>query len=350
MAQGTRGVDVQSRIANEGIEAFDGGNGPDSGDRASTPPARSSSNSLPGFTQRPVPTREELLGQGVSQNQADRIQFQQHREEVLSQNFARWLMVFSLLLCVMLPTMLGLFLWLVVSYALESNKDCDVPLRMWVVTVCANVAYHTNMCGVGSMHQVILKVCCRHDPQEGRAMPWYVKIYNLMAIVLIFTWHCVGLHWVRISETCEETSPALYDSVRVFASFSVVFNIVVYINTVGLYAIMMFMLRNGMLRSTDNAAPEGTLLQQSVVKFDPVLFKDNMECCICIADFDASTEIRRTRCGHCFHGKCLQGWLKVNRTCPLCRSDLVGEASDAQVVAPAPEVHGNAADDEPCPV
>merc|ERR1712113_117774 len=149
-------------------------------------------------------------------------------------------------------------------------------------------------------------------------------VYNLAATLAIFFWHCIGLHWVRTSDTCEETSPDLFSSVKVFASFSVVFNIFVYVNTVGLYTIMMFMMRNGLLHS-DNAAPDGTLDLQKVVRYDPVAFEDSKECCICIVDFDASAEIRKTNCGHLFHSKCLTGWLKVNRTCPLCRSDLTVE-------------------------
>mmetsp|Transcript_79849 Transcript_79849/g.171133 ORF Transcript_79849/g.171133 Transcript_79849/m.171133 type:complete len:323 (-) Transcript_79849:7-975(-) len=292
-----------------------------------TPPSTTDGVQLAAFRQRPAPnpSQEEVL---LLQQ---RLQVHHYQQEVLGRHFRRWVLTFSFVLCLMLPAMLGLFIWMVISYARESSHECDVPLRLWVIVVCSNVGYHTNFCGAGSLHTVLLKLCCRYDSQERentRPVPWYVRLYNVFVTLAIFIWHCIGLHWIRTSTTCEATSPHLFLSVRVFASFSIVFNIFVYVNTVGLYTIMMFMLRNGMLR-TDDAAPEGTLDQQSVVKFDAELFKDNKECCICIAEFDDKSEIRRTYCGHCFHSKCLTGWLKVNHTCPLCRSDLTVDSKVA---------------------
>ncbi|CAE7509470.1 SMYD3 [Symbiodinium natans] len=45
--------------------------------------------------------------------------------------------------------------------------------------------------------------------------------------------HCMGLHWVLTSENCQEISPDLYMSVKVFAAFSIAFNVFVYLNTAG---------------------------------------------------------------------------------------------------------------------
>jgi len=251
----------------------------------------------------------------------NREQVQQHHLDVLRQNFTCWVVTFSLMLWTLLPTMLVIFLWLLISMFREVEAPCDVPLRWWVIVVCLNVAYHTNICGRGSVHSFVLKNVCRFDPESEDPAPCHVKLYNLLATALVFVWHCVGLHWVTISSTCKDTAPDFYFSVKVFSTFSIVFNIFVCINTVGLYTILMFMLRNGLLNST-NAAPTGTLELQKPVLYDAELFKDNKECCVCMADFDDQSEIRRTSCGHCFHETCLAGWLKVNRTCPLCRTDL----------------------------
>ena len=45
-------------------------------------------------------------------------------------------------------------------------------------------------------------------------------------------------------------------------------------------------------------------------------------CVICFEDFQASTKIRETRCGHLFHSKCILDWIKLkllNPDCPSCR-------------------------------
>lgn len=46
------------------------------------------------------------------------------------------------------------------------------------------------------------------------------------------------------------------------------------------------------------------------------------ECPICLDHFNKDNPAHVTRCGHSFHKKCLQDWLRDNRECPLCRSIL----------------------------
>lgn len=44
-------------------------------------------------------------------------------------------------------------------------------------------------------------------------------------------------------------------------------------------------------------------------------------CSICIADYKGSDELRQLPdCGHVFHVKCVDPWLRMHPTCPLCRT------------------------------
>lgn len=43
------------------------------------------------------------------------------------------------------------------------------------------------------------------------------------------------------------------------------------------------------------------------------------ECAICQTKFQLDEEICSINCGHCFHAKCLQEWVKYKPECPLCR-------------------------------
>merc|ERR1712224_541103 len=126
--------------------------------------------------------------------------------------------------------------------------------------------------------------------------------------------------FIRTSESCEDTSPQLYKSVKMYASFSIVCVVFFLANAIGIYSILSWLLRHGMLTS-DDAAPPGTLDQLQLMKFDATLqvFVDAPECSICLAAFkdsDRRDEIRMTRCGHVFHRKCLGNWLKMKRACP----------------------------------
>ncbi|CAK0801593.1 unnamed protein product, partial [Prorocentrum cordatum] len=167
------------------------------------------------FRQRPLPTSgsETPLASGHSQQEVDARQVRAHQMEVIQAHFNRWVLIFTLLMCVLLPVMLGLFTWLVYSLVADFDLECDVPLKAWTIVVCSNTAYHLN-CGLGSMHTRLLQLCCKYDPTESRPAPWYVRLYNMLMCLLTFAWHCIGLHWVRISDTCGDTSPLLYEAVK----------------------------------------------------------------------------------------------------------------------------------------
>lgn len=52
---------------------------------------------------------------------------------------------------------------------------------------------------------------------------------------------------------------------------------------------------------------------------DDLLLSD---CSVCLEDFVIGDEIMILPCHHHFHTSCAQEWLKHNRTCPLCRTDI----------------------------
>lgn len=44
-------------------------------------------------------------------------------------------------------------------------------------------------------------------------------------------------------------------------------------------------------------------------------------CVVCMCDFEQRQLLRVLPCSHEFHARCVDKWLKTNRTCPICRSD-----------------------------
>ncbi|KAG5178604.1 hypothetical protein JKP88DRAFT_329200, partial [Tribonema minus] len=46
------------------------------------------------------------------------------------------------------------------------------------------------------------------------------------------------------------------------------------------------------------------------------------DCAICLAAFEDGDELRRLRCGHAFHGACLQPWVDHHSDCPLCKASI----------------------------
>ncbi|KAF9616915.1 hypothetical protein IFM89_032877 [Coptis chinensis] len=54
-----------------------------------------------------------------------------------------------------------------------------------------------------------------------------------------------------------------------------------------------------------------------------VLQMENAECCICLSAYDDGAELRELPCRHHFHCACIDKWLYINATCPLCKYNII---------------------------
>ncbi|KVH91340.1 Zinc finger, RING/FYVE/PHD-type [Cynara cardunculus var. scolymus] len=52
--------------------------------------------------------------------------------------------------------------------------------------------------------------------------------------------------------------------------------------------------------------------------------EQTLVCCICLAKYANNDELRELMCTHFFHKNCVDKWLKINASCPLCKTQ-VGE-------------------------
>ncbi|ESQ29060.1 hypothetical protein EUTSA_v10023515mg [Eutrema salsugineum] len=50
---------------------------------------------------------------------------------------------------------------------------------------------------------------------------------------------------------------------------------------------------------------------------------EDAECCICLSAYEDETELRELPCGHHFHCGCVDKWLYINATCPLCKYNIL---------------------------
>ncbi|CAN8240680.1 unnamed protein product [Cochlearia groenlandica] len=50
---------------------------------------------------------------------------------------------------------------------------------------------------------------------------------------------------------------------------------------------------------------------------------EDAECCICLSAYEDETELRELPCGHHFHCNCVDKWLYINATCPLCKYNIL---------------------------
>jgi hypothetical protein len=75
--------------------------------------------------------------------------------------------------------------------------------------------------------------------------------------------------------------------------------------------------RDGDHNAEGGVVAAGTEKERSISGEDAV-------CCICLAKYANNDELRELPCIHFFHKDCVDKWLKINASCPLCKGE-VGE-------------------------
>eukprot|EP00929_Paragymnodinium_shiwhaense_P079324 TRINITY_DN41291_c0_g1_i2.p1 TRINITY_DN41291_c0_g1~~TRINITY_DN41291_c0_g1_i2.p1 ORF type:complete len:416 (-),score=68.11 TRINITY_DN41291_c0_g1_i2:81-1328(-) len=305
-------------------------------------------------------TREDLMERGLSATQADAILVRLHEEEVLLRSFRGWILCFHCLVAALTPAMLGILVWMAWACYADRSQDCDVPLQQWVLVVLLIVVYNSSINRPTPEGSFIVRRLCRfhQDPENMQPSPTRVRVYNAFVSLFIFSWNCVGLHWVRISgeyhkddclrsrdgdcpDACQDVAPNVFLAVKVYAAFNLAFTIFMYVNLVVTQVGYAHLLRVAMYRGmlhTNKGAPKGCLEKTTeVVVTSSGCFSESDSCSICLEDFiESDKEARKIKaCGHVFHKDCLRNWLKVDRVCPLCRTDLAG-LTGVTTTQPAP--------------
>nr|XP_043635876.1 E3 ubiquitin-protein ligase At1g63170-like [Erigeron canadensis] len=76
-------------------------------------------------------------------------------------------------------------------------------------------------------------------------------------------------------------------------------------------------------KETNTGACEGGVVAAGTEK-ERVISGEDAVCCICLAKYADDEELKELPCSHFFHTECVDKWLKINASCPLCKIE-VGE-------------------------
>ncbi|XP_057871383.1 E3 ubiquitin-protein ligase At1g63170 isoform X1 [Cryptomeria japonica] len=87
---------------------------------------------------------------------------------------------------------------------------------------------------------------------------------------------------------------------------------------------------NGSKDDSENhseSSGEGGIIAVGTEKERSVSGEDAM-CCICLGKYKDDEDLRELPCTHYFHVECVDKWLKINASCPLCKHE-IGESSES---------------------
>ncbi|KAK8587326.1 hypothetical protein V6N12_021823 [Hibiscus sabdariffa] len=202
-----------------------------------------------------------------------------------------------------------------------------------------------------------------HLDENSRSVAKQLESANTM---FSFIWWIIGFYWVSVGgQTMAYSSPQLYWLCIVFLGFDVFFVVfcVALACIIGIavccclpciIAILYVVadqegaskedidqlpkykfrkIGNGEKCAGDVQGPIGGVITGCGIdsRVERVLSEDDAECCICLSAYDDGVELRELPCGHHFHCACVDKWLHINATCPLCKYNILKSSAYEEV-------------------
>jgi Ring finger domain len=203
------------------------------------------------------------------------------------------------------------------------NSPCDKPLRWWVLVFTGR-------------HLLLLPLelsrynSIRND--DAASLMSLKRTINHINFAMMI-WFIIGQVWLYSSDSCNKT----------LWVYALVLSIMVYVLiTAPILLVLAFLICLPCvfcvmrLLATEPGAPQDVIQNLPVHTFsrttDEEASDDRQTCSICQNDYEFGDELRELPCKHQFHVACIDQWLPIKRTCPLCRMDITGDNSaDNQV-------------------
>ncbi|KAK1550279.1 hypothetical protein Q3G72_016628 [Acer saccharum] len=111
------------------------------------------------------------------------------------------------------------------------------------------------------------------------------------------------------------------------------------INALPTYKFKLKKTRSGNDRDNNSGAGDGGVVAAGTDKEHAISGEDAV-CCICLARYANNDELRELPCSHFFHKDCVDKWLKINASCPLCKNE-VGETVLGSISATTANILGS---------
>lgn len=241
---------------------------------------------------------------------------------------------------------------LVLGLSLDENPV--VPLRIWLVGYGLQCTVHV-VCVAVEFRRRSRNYATQLTHEGTSTVVKHLESANTM---FSFAWWIVGFYWVSSGgEVLAQDSPKIYWLCIVFLAFDMFFVVfcIALACIIGiavccclpciiavLYAVAdqegatkedieqltkFKFQRVGDVEKLNGEiqGPNGGVMVEcgTDAPIEHVLSAEDSECCICLSAYDDGAELRILPCGHHFHCNCIDKWLYINSTCPLCKYDIL---------------------------
>lgn len=255
---------------------------------------------------------EQPLRRGHSRDE-NRERFRTSQQEAARNLFYQYsccICVCVLLIIVWALIGLYMYVWGWITWIYYHEIPCDQPLAGWLLA---------------QLIWPLIQTCAERIPglrAISKTVPYVIVI---VGAVLFFN-----------VKTCPHTNPELYILVYYYLLFLGISYALGFFISCFLIGLIIYGMMHGWFDQANGADPE-TIKKIQTVTYDPSLFAEegrtdddrpSSECCCCQEQFGADKPIKRTSCQHYFHEECLEKWLKLAKTCPICRLDLDAEYAE----------------------
>lgn len=67
--------------------------------------------------------------------------------------------------------------------------------------------------------------------------------------------------------------------------------------------------------------------KEAIEAMPTVKIEENLQCSVCLDDFEIGSEAKEMPCKHKFHSECILPWLELHSSCPVCRFQMPADGS-----------------------
>ncbi|KAL1532462.1 E3 ubiquitin-protein ligase-like protein [Salvia divinorum] len=180
----------------------------------------------------------------------------------------------------------------------------------------------------------------------------FVEYFKMALDCFFAVWFVVGNVWIFGGHTSSSAAPNLYRLCIVFLTFSCIGYAMPFILCATICCCLPciisvlgiredFSQNRGATQDSINSLPtykfkmkkgksskehscnasEGGIVAAGTEK-ERVISGEDAVCCICLAKYVNNDELKELPCSHFFHKDCVDKWLKINATCPLCKAEV----------------------------